>query len=55
VSRQADVQLVSLLVCVFAASVRPGQSIDAMAVVYMVTTLVWLLIALPFIDPTRRS
>jgi hypothetical protein len=28
---------------VFAAGVRLGQSIDAMAVVYMVTTLVWLL------------
>jgi len=33
--------------------VRPGQSIDAMAVVYMVTTLIWLLIALQFVNPTQ--
>jgi putative spermidine/putrescine transport system permease protein len=33
--------------------VRAGQSIDAMAVVYMLTTLVWLLIALRFVDPTQ--
>ena len=32
---------------------RPGQSIDAMAVVYMVTTLIWLLIALQFVNPTQ--
>ena len=31
----------------------PVQSIDAMAVVYMVTTLVWLLIALRFVNPTQ--
>jgi len=35
------------------AGVRAGQSIDAMAVVYMLTTLVWLLIALRFVDPTQ--
>ena len=45
--------LVGGLYAVFAAGVRPGQSIDAMAVVYMVTTLVWLLIALRFVDPTQ--
>ena len=38
---------------VYAAGVRAGQSIDAMAVVYMTTTLVWLLIALRFVDPTQ--
>jgi putative spermidine/putrescine transport system permease protein len=33
--------------------VRANQSIDAMAVVYMVTTLVWLLVALRFVDPAQ--
>jgi putative spermidine/putrescine transport system permease protein len=45
--------VVALYYAVFAAGVRPGQSIDAMAVVYMVTTLVWLLIALRFVNPTQ--
>jgi putative spermidine/putrescine transport system permease protein len=33
--------------------VRAVQSIDAMAVVYMITTLIWLLIALRFVNPTQ--
>jgi putative spermidine/putrescine transport system permease protein len=33
--------------------VSAGQSVDAMAVVYMLTTLVWLLITLRFVDPTQ--
>jgi putative spermidine/putrescine transport system permease protein len=45
--------VVALYYAVFAAGVRQGQSIDAMAVVYMVTTLVWLLIALRFVNPTQ--
>ncbi len=45
--------VVALYYAVYAAGVRSGQSIDAMAVVYMVTTLVWLLIALRFVDPTQ--
>ena len=45
--------VVALYYAVFAAGVRPGQSIDAMAVVYMVTTLVWLLIALRFVNPSQ--
>jgi putative spermidine/putrescine transport system permease protein len=45
--------VVALYYAVFAAGVRPGQSIDAMAVVYMVTTLVWLLIALCFVNPSQ--
>ncbi len=45
--------VVALYYAVFAAGVRPGQSIDAMAVVYMITTLVWLLIALRFVNPTQ--
>jgi putative spermidine/putrescine transport system permease protein len=45
--------VVTLYYAVGAAGVRSNQSIDAMAVVYMVTTLVWLLIALRFVDPTQ--
>jgi putative spermidine/putrescine transport system permease protein len=45
--------VVALYYAVSAAGVRANQSIDAMAVVYMVTTLVWLLIALKFVDPTQ--
>ena len=45
--------VVALYYAVFAAGVRAVQSIDAMAVVYMVTTLVWLVIALRFVNPTQ--
>jgi ABC-type spermidine/putrescine transport system, permease component II len=45
--------VVALYYAVFAAGVRAVQSIDAMAVIYMVTTLVWLIIALRFINPTQ--
>jgi putative spermidine/putrescine transport system permease protein len=45
--------VVALYYAVNAAGVRANQSIDAMAVVYMVTTLLWLLIALRFVDPTQ--
>ncbi|WP_298883931.1 ABC transporter permease subunit [uncultured Bradyrhizobium sp.] len=45
--------VVALYYAVYAAGVRAGQSIDAMAVVYMITTLFWLLIALRFVDPTQ--
>ncbi len=45
--------VVALYYAVFAAGVRAMQSIDAMAVVYMVTTLVWLLLALRFVNPTQ--
>ena len=45
--------VVALYYAVFAAGVRAGQSIDAMAVVYMATTLAWLLIALRFVNPTQ--
>jgi putative spermidine/putrescine transport system permease protein len=45
--------VVALYYTVFAAGVRSAQSIDAMAVIYMVTTLIWLLIALRFINPTQ--
>ncbi|HWU64320.1 MAG TPA: ABC transporter permease subunit [Ensifer sp.] len=45
--------VVSLYYAVFASGVRAAQSIDAMAVVYMVTTLFWLVIALQFVNPTQ--
>lgn len=45
--------VVALYYAVFAAGVRAVQSIDAMAVIYMVTTLLWLLIALRFVNPTQ--
>jgi putative spermidine/putrescine transport system permease protein len=45
--------VVALYYAVFAAGVRAVQSIDAMAVIYMVTTLVCLLIALRFVNPTQ--
>lgn len=44
--------VVALYYAVCAAGVRAGQSIDAVAVVYMLT-LVWLLIALRFVYPTQ--
>jgi putative spermidine/putrescine transport system permease protein len=45
--------VVALYYSVFAAGVRAVQSIDAMAVIYTGTTLVWLLIALRFVNPTQ--
>ena len=45
--------VVVLYYSVFAAGVRATQSVDAMAVTYMVTTLIWLLIALRFVNPTQ--
>jgi putative spermidine/putrescine transport system permease protein len=45
--------VVTLYYAVGAAGVRSNQSIDAMAVIYMLTTLVWLLVALRFVDPTQ--
>jgi putative spermidine/putrescine transport system permease protein len=45
--------VVALYYAVFAAGVRAPQSVDAMAIVYMVVTLIWLLIALRFVNPTQ--
>ena len=45
--------VVALYYAVFAAGVRPEQSINAMAVIFMLTSLVWLLIALRFVNPTQ--
>ena len=45
--------VVALYYACLAAGVRAGQSIDAMAVIYMLTTLIWLLVALRFVNPTQ--
>jgi putative spermidine/putrescine transport system permease protein len=45
--------VVSLYAAVTASGVRAPQSIDAMAVIYMLSTLIWLVIALRFINPTQ--
>lgn len=45
--------VVALYYAVFAAGVRAVQSIDAMAMVYMLTTLIWLVVALRFVSPTQ--
>ncbi len=45
--------VVALYYSVFAAGIRATQSIDAMAVVYMVTSLICLIVALRFVDPTQ--
>lgn len=45
--------IVALYYAVFAAGVRAVQSIDAMAMVYMLTTLIWLIVALRFVSPTQ--
>lgn len=52
-SATSQTLVVSLYYAVFAAGVRAVQSIDAMAVIYMVTTLFWLLIALRLVNPTQ--
>lgn len=45
--------VVALYYAVFASGVRAVQSIDAMAVIYMATTLIWLIVALRFVNPTQ--
>jgi putative spermidine/putrescine transport system permease protein len=45
--------VVALYYAVFAAGVRAVQSIDAMAVIYMLTSMIWLLFALRFVNPMQ--
>jgi len=45
--------VVALYYAVFSTGVRATQEIDAMAMIYMVVTLVWVLIALQFVSPTQ--
>jgi putative spermidine/putrescine transport system permease protein len=47
--------VVALYYAVFSPGVRPGQSIDAMAVIYMLSTLIWLVIALRFVNPAQMA
>jgi putative spermidine/putrescine transport system permease protein len=50
---ESQTLVVALYNAAFAAGIRTDQTIDAMAVVYMLTTLVLLLIALRFVNPTQ--
>lgn len=45
--------VVALYYAVYAPGVRASQSIDAMSIIYMATTLIWLLIALRFVNPVQ--
>jgi putative spermidine/putrescine transport system permease protein len=45
--------VVALYYAVFSSGVRAPQAIDAMAMMYMAITLVWVLIALKFVSPTQ--
>ena len=45
--------VVALYNAAFAAGIRADQSIDAMAVLYMLTTLLLLVVALRFVNPTQ--
>ena len=45
--------VVALYYSVFAAGIRATQEIDAMAVLYMLMTLVLLIVALRFVNPTQ--
>jgi putative spermidine/putrescine transport system permease protein len=45
--------VVSLYYAAFSAGIRPTQSIDAMAVIYMATSSLLLLLALRFINPVQ--
>jgi putative spermidine/putrescine transport system permease protein len=45
--------VVSLYYAAFSAGIRPTQSIDAMAVIYMLTSTLLLVLALRFINPVQ--
>ncbi|MCG7401934.1 ABC transporter permease [Caballeronia zhejiangensis] len=45
--------VVALYYAVFSTGVRAPQSIDAMAMIYMAITMIWVLIALQFVSPTQ--
>jgi putative spermidine/putrescine transport system permease protein len=52
-SADAGTLVVTLYGDAFASGMRPEQAINAMAVVYMLTTMVMLIIALTFVKPTQ--
>jgi putative spermidine/putrescine transport system permease protein len=45
--------VVALYYATFASGIRPGQAISAMAVIYMLTTLVILVVTLRYVSPTQ--
>ncbi|HEX7388169.1 MAG TPA: ABC transporter permease [Castellaniella sp.] len=45
--------VVALYYAVFSTGVRAPQAIDAMAMMYMAITMIWVLIALKFVSPTQ--
>jgi len=45
--------VVSLYAAAFSAGIRANQSLDALAVVYMISSLFWLIIALRFVNPVQ--
>lgn len=45
--------VVALYYAAFASGIRPGQAISAMAVIYMLTTLIILVITLRYVSPTQ--
>jgi putative spermidine/putrescine transport system permease protein len=45
--------VVALYYAVFASGIRPAQAISAMAVIYMLTTLVVLVVTLRYVSPTQ--
>lgn len=50
---ESQTLIVALYYSMFAAGVRAQQSVDAMAVMYMLTTMTGLMIALRFVDPSQ--
>lgn len=49
----SETLVVALFYAVFSAGIRPLQLVDAMAIIYMATTLIGLVIALQFVKPTQ--
>ncbi len=45
--------VVALYYAVFASGIRPSQAISAMAVIYMLTTLIVLVVTLRYVSPTQ--
>ena len=50
---ESQTLVVALYNAAFAAGIRTDQTIDSMAVLYMLTTLVLLIVALRFVNPTQ--
>ena len=45
--------VLTLYFAMFSTGIRSSQSIDAMAVIYMISSLLWLFVALYFVSPTQ--